>query len=66
MKPVRLEKKEELKIEKLGKGGYNMKNIPLEFIIITIIMIIFFLSIILFVTSGTDSGLVYNNHSMLM
>ena len=66
MKPVRLEKKEELKIEKLGKGGYNMKNIPLEFIIITIIMIIFFLSIIFFVNSGSVCGLVYNNHSMLL
>lgn len=64
--PARLQKKEEYKIEKLEKGGYNMKNIPLEFVIITIIMIAFFLFIILFVTSGTDSGLVYNNHSMLM
>ena len=56
--PVRLQKKPE---KKPLFGGNNMaRGIPIEFILITIIMICGFTLIILFMGPCTESGLVYN------
>lgn len=55
--PVRLAKKEERK--PLIRNGMIF-GIPVEFLLITVIMISFFLLIILFLGPCTESGLVYN------
>lgn len=62
--PVRLNKKE----TQFWEEDFYMKEIrgiPLEFVLITIIMICFFLLIILFLGPCTESGLVYNNNTLL-
>jgi len=57
--PVRLAKKEEPKpLIKVENG--MIAGIPLEFILITIIMVCVFGLIIAFMGPCTDSGLVYN------
>jgi hypothetical protein len=55
--PVRLHKKEERRplIENNSIAG-----IPLSFILMTIIMVCFFILIMIFMGPCTDSGLVYN------
>ena len=59
-KPIRLEKKQE---RKPLIDEYNMIcGIPLEFILITIIMVSFFLLLLVFMGPCTESGLVYNNN----
>lgn len=55
--PVRLAKKKERK--PLIRNGMIF-GIPVEFLLITVIMISFFLLIILFLGPCTESGLVYN------
>lgn len=55
--PVRLAKKEERK--PFIRNGMTF-GIPVEFLLITVIMISFFLLIILFLGPCTESGLVYN------
>jgi len=56
--PVRLQKKKERK--PLIDEYNQIAGIPIEFILITIIMICFFILIIAFMGPCTDSGLVYN------
>lgn len=56
--PVRLAKKKERKSFKIENG--MIFGIPVEFLLITVIMISFFLLIILFLGPCTESGLVYN------
>lgn len=57
--PVRLAKKEEKKpLIRIENG--MIADIPLEFILITIIMVCVFGLIIIFMGPCTDSGLVYN------
>lgn len=59
-KPVRLQKKEERK--PIIKIENNMiAGIPLEFVLITIIMVCFFGLIIAFMGPCTDSGWIYNH-----
>jgi hypothetical protein len=55
--PVRLHKKEERRplIE-----NNSIAEIPLSFILLTIIMVCFFILIMIFMGPCTDSGLVYN------
>lgn len=55
--PVRLAKKQERK--PLVENGM-IAGIPLEFILITIIMVSFFILILIFMGPCTDSGLQYN------
>lgn len=55
--PVRLHKKEERK--PLVENN-SIAEIPLSFILITIIMVCFFILIMIFMGPCTDSGLVYN------
>ena len=55
--PARLKKKEEKK--PLFENNL-IAGIPLEFILITIIMVSFFLLIIAFMGPCTESGLIYN------
>ena len=57
--PVRLAKKEEKKPLKIINNG-TIAGIPIEFILMTIIMICVFGLIISFMGPCTDSGLWYN------
>lgn len=57
--PVRLAKKPEKKpLMKIENGMID--EIPLEFILITIIMVAFFMLVIIFMGPCTDSGLWFN------
>lgn len=56
-KPVRLNKKEEKKSFLRNKTIYG---IPIEFIGITVIGLLMLLIIFIFVSSCTESGLIYN------
>lgn len=55
--PVRLAKKQEKK--PLVENGM-IAGIPLEFVLITIIIVSFFILILIFMGPCTDSGLQYN------
>lgn len=55
--PVRLAKKQERK--PLVENGM-IAGIPLEFVLITIIIVSFFILILIFMGPCTDSGLQYN------
>ena len=55
-KPVRLAKKKEKKPFEIK----NINGIPIEFALITIIMVSFFLLIILFMGPCTESGMWWN------
>ena len=57
-KPVRLNKKEERK--PLIDKNNMIAGIPIEFLLITIIMIAFFILIMLFMGPCTESGMWFN------
>ena len=55
--PVRLQKKDTKSL--YNKETKSIAGIPLEFILITIIMICFFLMVLLFMGPCTESGMWY-------
>ena len=57
-KPVRLQKQKERKPLCVNNMIFG---IPIEFILITIIMVSFFLLILIFMGPCTESGLMYNH-----
>ncbi len=59
-KPIRLAKKQEKKPLKIVDNNNTIAGIPLEFILVTIIMVSFFGLILLFMGPCTESGLQYN------
>ena len=63
-KPKSLKKVEEEEPLNLIKSG-PMAGIPLEFILITIIMVSVFVLIIVLMGRCVESGLLYNNHTGL-
>lgn len=60
-----LYKKQEEKPLKIVSNG-PLAGIPIEFILITIIMVSFFILIILFLGPCTESGLIYNNNTLML
>ena len=63
-KPKSLRKQENEKPLKIISSG-PLAGIPLEFILITIIMVSVFILIIAFLGPCTESGLIYNNNTLL-
>lgn len=58
--PIRLQKKEERKPLKIVDSNNMIAGIPIEFVLITVIMICFFGLILLFMGPCTESGMWFN------